>query len=346
MSDPHAPFLRAIRERPGEDFPLLIFADYLEEQGDPRARFLRGNLFCEECLSQGIEPWYCPLLPLPGAKNRESGWQCSLCESRVVDLAAGRRHTLRWPMTGQVTAEAAATVGEVHWDLADDHTYRLRVNFYISERDWQSYTANLPEPPRQEELPGRALLVSRGATVRISDRGLTAEGGGPIVAGSRVLGPGGSPVGVALGEPQEGVVDLTITAPHITIRPSALEARVTPAPGGGGQEPDAIAAELNRYASGLQRYIALEGVTARRLEGEMVWAPEAAEIIERLYPGAPEPAPPEAWRDDVHYCDHCERDTPHDAHDSGHERDSSGDWRECLVCRWRYSGLTGRYSPP
>lgn len=46
------------------------------------------------------------------------------------------------------------------------------------------------------------------------------------------------------------------------------------------------------------------------------------------------------------YCDNCEKYTMHDCHDSGHERDSSGDSAECLECHWKYSGLTGEYSAP
>jgi len=49
---------------------------------------------------------------------------------------------------------------------------------------------------------------------------------------------------------------------------------------------------------------------------------------------------------DEAFCDHCDRDTPHLFRDSGHERDSSNDTRECLVCRWYWSGLTDEYSPP
>lgn len=49
---------------------------------------------------------------------------------------------------------------------------------------------------------------------------------------------------------------------------------------------------------------------------------------------------------DEAYCHHCDKDTPHEIHDSGHERDSSGDWRICQVCKWYYSGYTGEYHEP
>lgn len=50
--------------------------------------------------------------------------------------------------------------------------------------------------------------------------------------------------------------------------------------------------------------------------------------------------------DDEWFCDRCQQDTPHRVHESGHDRDMSNDWRECTVCRWRWSGLTGEYHPP
>lgn len=47
-----------------------------------------------------------------------------------------------------------------------------------------------------------------------------------------------------------------------------------------------------------------------------------------------------------HYCDNCDEDRPHLGEYSNHERDSSGDCFECLVCRWVYTGISGRYNPP
>src|SRR5262245_22036841 len=39
------PFLRAVFERPDDDHPRLVFADWLEERGDPRGEFIRAQ--CE-----------------------------------------------------------------------------------------------------------------------------------------------------------------------------------------------------------------------------------------------------------------------------------------------------------
>jgi hypothetical protein len=50
--------------------------------------------------------------------------------------------------------------------------------------------------------------------------------------------------------------------------------------------------------------------------------------------------------EDVEWCGHCEKDTKQTIHDSGHERDSSNDWRICHECLWHYSGWSGEWSPP
>src|SRR5947209_10682193 len=37
----HDPFVQAIHDQPDDDGPRLIYADWLEEQGDPRGEFIR-----------------------------------------------------------------------------------------------------------------------------------------------------------------------------------------------------------------------------------------------------------------------------------------------------------------
>ena len=41
MHSDHAAFLRAIRAAPDDDLPRLIYADFLDERGDPRGEFIR-----------------------------------------------------------------------------------------------------------------------------------------------------------------------------------------------------------------------------------------------------------------------------------------------------------------
>src|SRR5262249_45903889 len=44
MHPADAAFLRAIREQPDDDLPRLIYADYLDERGDPRGEFIRAQI--------------------------------------------------------------------------------------------------------------------------------------------------------------------------------------------------------------------------------------------------------------------------------------------------------------
>src|SRR3954471_11402384 len=41
MPSADAAFLAAIRDRPDDDLPRLVYADYLDERGDPRGEFIR-----------------------------------------------------------------------------------------------------------------------------------------------------------------------------------------------------------------------------------------------------------------------------------------------------------------
>lgn len=50
--------------------------------------------------------------------------------------------------------------------------------------------------------------------------------------------------------------------------------------------------------------------------------------------------------EDEHYCTNCNEYTNHRCYYSNHERDSSQDRFECLVCGWIYLGITGEYEPP
>ena len=44
--------LRTIRERPDDDGPRLVYADWLEEHGDPRGEFIRI-----QCQLAKLPPW-------------------------------------------------------------------------------------------------------------------------------------------------------------------------------------------------------------------------------------------------------------------------------------------------
>lgn len=89
------------------------------------------------------------------------------------------------------------------------------------------------------------------------------------------------------------------------------------------------------YGVGYVRISEVEGKTlVERLEPE--------DVAVRGQPKAP-PAP-DTYQDD-RFCGHCEKDTLHRCFDSGHERDGSNDWQECLTCGWCRFG-NGSYVPP
>lgn len=46
------------------------------------------------------------------------------------------------------------------------------------------------------------------------------------------------------------------------------------------------------------------------------------------------------------YCPNCKKETDHLARFTDHERDTSADHFICQVCKWEYSGVTGKYEPP
>lgn len=58
-----------------------------------------------------------------------------------------------------------------------------------------------------------------------------------------------------------------------------------------------------------------------------------------------EPYPDEYLLDDI-TCPNCKKETPHALRDGGHERDSSADRKECLVCGWYSLGMFSGYRPP
>lgn len=49
---------------------------------------------------------------------------------------------------------------------------------------------------------------------------------------------------------------------------------------------------------------------------------------------------------DEKFCEHCQKDTQHKFTDYGHERDSSQDKFECLICHWWGTGYDDEYSEP
>jgi uncharacterized protein (TIGR02996 family) len=54
VSDDEA-FIRAIVDRPGDDLPRLVYADWLDERGDPRGEYLRAEMVWAKAPTHGDE---------------------------------------------------------------------------------------------------------------------------------------------------------------------------------------------------------------------------------------------------------------------------------------------------
>ena len=82
-------FLQAILERPDDDVPRLVFADWLEEQGNPRGTFIR--LQCQRAKLTQYDPEWKQLLAQESAllKQFEAEWSKTVL--RWVDQAEYRR---------------------------------------------------------------------------------------------------------------------------------------------------------------------------------------------------------------------------------------------------------------
>jgi uncharacterized protein (TIGR02996 family) len=82
-------FLQAILEHPDDDIPRLIFADWLEERGDPRGTFIR--LQCQRAALTHRDPAFKELLAQESALLRHNEAEWSKPVLRLVDEVEYRR---------------------------------------------------------------------------------------------------------------------------------------------------------------------------------------------------------------------------------------------------------------
>ena len=122
-------FLQAIRESPDDDTPRLVYADWLEERGDPRGEFIRVQ--CERARLPEHHPrrvvlqyqeqalldrhgagWRAALPKFPGVTwgEFERGFVASV---RVADFVALTRH---YGEIGRAAPVTAAAVRTAHYD--------------------------------------------------------------------------------------------------------------------------------------------------------------------------------------------------------------------------------------
>ena len=93
-STPEDAFLQTILAHPDDDIPRLVFADWLEEQGNPRGTFIR--LQCERAKLTQYDAAWKPLLAQEAAllKQYEAEWSNPVL--RHVDDAHYRRGFIEW----------------------------------------------------------------------------------------------------------------------------------------------------------------------------------------------------------------------------------------------------------
>src|SRR4051812_47586823 len=106
MSPPpgHEPFLRAICQAPDDDAPRLVFADWLDETGDPdRAEFIRQHIqlardpgsretesMCERQFRANWRSW---VADLPGPVALWTEFQGALTARRPVGIDGSQFET-------------------------------------------------------------------------------------------------------------------------------------------------------------------------------------------------------------------------------------------------------------
>jgi uncharacterized protein (TIGR02996 family) len=153
MSDSaHDAFLRAIREDPDNDVPRLIYADWLDEQGDPRGEFIRVQ--CELAGLTEEDPQYDSLKKREEAllRRHKADWtgavrplvkQFTLRRGFVEEVVLTDRQFRR---SGAALWGMAPIRRVIFWNLADAQVSRLArdiewpagsgvsINYKFSER--------------------------------------------------------------------------------------------------------------------------------------------------------------------------------------------------------------------
>ncbi len=85
-TDKEAMFERAICANPSDEHPRLIYADWLEENGDDRAYWLRTARLCERCLRNDVPIWQA------GKVYADGRWLCLACDGEwTLDFGAEPR---------------------------------------------------------------------------------------------------------------------------------------------------------------------------------------------------------------------------------------------------------------
>src|SRR5262245_22646569 len=191
MPSDHAAFLRAIRAAPDDDLPRLIYADYLDEHGDPRGEFIRIQIERPRLPRDDVRRLELKAREDELLRRHREEWEGPL--AAVVSHAVFRRGFIDDVL---VMAEAFLAHARTLFEWAPIRTVKLRGTF--------RYVAAILKRAELASLRGLDLcfdhLDSHDAALLAACRHL---------AGLKRLNLNGNPIG------DEGVACLG-TSPHLT----------------------------------------------------------------------------------------------------------------------------------
>jgi uncharacterized protein (TIGR02996 family) len=121
-------FLRAIIANPDDDLPRLVYADYLDERGDPRGEFIRTQVELAQLAERPRRPRDKPQMRSP--QSHDPALRARFRELRLRERELLKRHRTSWLRPFQGCAEVIqfwrgfvhwlATSQQAFWDRADE----------------------------------------------------------------------------------------------------------------------------------------------------------------------------------------------------------------------------------
>jgi uncharacterized protein (TIGR02996 family) len=179
MSSPEAAFLEAVCADPAADGPRLIYADWLDEQGDPRGEFIRlqcalGRLAADDPLVRPLtlrlgtfgrymSAWEAPLKPVVGGME----WARGFVETVNVEARTFLRRAAELFRLAPVRRVRFLDVGTSLGRLMESpYLARLTALTIFAQHTDERLTRALVESPYLDGL--RTLNIARN---RVGDRG-------------------------------------------------------------------------------------------------------------------------------------------------------------------------------
>jgi uncharacterized protein (TIGR02996 family) len=148
----HQDFVDAILAEPSDDAPRLIYADWLEERGDPRAEFIRVQVEMAT-LARPLNRKSMYGNPMPQARNRRDAARFRELWGRQLELLT--THCTKWvePLIGKATGvifergcvegisappQTFVTHASVWYRSMPINQYCVSAHPSIKDKDWRS----------------------------------------------------------------------------------------------------------------------------------------------------------------------------------------------------------------